>query len=118
MKSTFQFEGRDIRTLIHDLRSIERLALMWVDSDLPPCLQFNVELGAEPLAALMSNARTTIGEPIAVNHIEDDRDFVAVVPVDILEGVQAADKVLFETDGKSLVLRRLSSDTTGPEQAS
>lgn len=110
MKSVFRFEGRDIRALVHDLRAIERRALMWVDSDLPPCLQFNVELGSEPLATLMSNARTTLGRPIDVALSSEDQGFVAVVPVDVLEGVSEADAVLFETDGSSLVLRRLSED--------
>lgn len=110
MKSVFRFEGRDIRVLIRDLRSIERRALMWIDSDLPPCLQFNVELGAEPLATLMSNARTTLGRPIDVTSSFEDAYMVAIVPVDVLEDVRDADAVLFETDGNSLVLRRLALD--------
>ena len=108
MKSVFRFEGRDIRALIRDLRSFEQRALMWIDSDLPPCLQFNVELGEHPLATLMSNARTALGRAVDIGMLDRDHDFVAVVPVDALESIREEDAVLFETDGSSLVLRRIA----------
>lgn len=107
MKGTFRFVGRDVRDLVRDLRSIEQRALMWIDSDLPPCLQLAIEDSADgPTATLTSNARTAFGALVSLEEPIPEGGFTAIVPIDVLREVRDGDAVLIETDGHTLVLRR------------